>query len=242
MLDDGVSPGGHPLSQQKPGSDHSRAAASGDSEVRRPDALITGSAHASQAPVNEVRHRAASPPSPPPSPPLHSQAEPPDEDVVDDLFRVPGLDFVLPPAPTREWSEPPMKGRAPSPYKTVAFARHLRSHPNRVFAEFVVRGVGEGFDCGSECKEEMVVMPPLASAELNPETISEYLAGEVTSARMGKTLKPPHRFCRGIPLGLVSKKPKLPASSKQQVVQAGEDQLYPELTRRRERAEVSSRL
>jgi hypothetical protein len=80
--------------------------------------------------------------------------------------------------------------------------------PNRAFAAFVTEGVHVGFDCGTECDETQVLMPALRSAELNPATIDAYLTAEVADGRLTQSASIPHKYARGIPIGLVDKKAK----------------------------------
>lgn len=73
-----------------------------------------------------------------------------------------------------------------SPLILATWERELKTHPDRAFAEFILRGIKEGFRVGYESgKAELKQrVGNMISASEKPEVISEYLQNEMEMKRV----------------------------------------------------------
>ena len=78
-----------------------------------------------------------------------------------------------------------------TPLRWAEWDRHLESHPDQKFREFIVKGIREGFrigfDYSRECRASRRNMP---SAEERAEVVCEYLLTEVSAGRILGPLDP----------------------------------------------------
>ena len=72
-----------------------------------------------------------------------------------------------------------------TPLRLEAWRKHLANHPDQDFAQFIVRGIREGFPIGVDPTASFVsARRNMSSALENPQVIEEYLSKEVTAGNI----------------------------------------------------------
>lgn len=91
-----------------------------------------------------------------------------------------GMDIALIPQGMREIR---------TPLVVSEWERELRGHPDREYAEYILRGIREGFRIGFEYENHAHISASsnMKSASQNPEVIDRYIANEV---RLGRVIGP----------------------------------------------------
>ena len=93
-----------------------------------------------------------------------------------------------------------------TPLIADCFEQGLQTHPDQVFAKYVVEGIREGFDIGFRGPQEDTYSVNLKSAFEHPEVITEYVRKETQVGRIcGPFQAPPFEGFRCSPIGAVPK-------------------------------------
>lgn len=94
-----------------------------------------------------------------------------------------------------------------TPLRPLEFERELRSHPNRVFVQKLLKDLTHGCDVGYKGPRFPCIAPHLPSAHIHSNVIDNSIAQELTAGRLaGPFLDPPFTNIRCSGLGVVPKR------------------------------------
>ena len=94
-----------------------------------------------------------------------------------------------------------------SPLILESWVKELSSHPDKAYAQYIIRGISRGFRIGYNRRHHLC-QSHSAMLTQNPEVISQYLSREVSLSRMKLLPLSQSKHIHISPIGAIPKKNK----------------------------------